>query len=162
MPVVVAALRSAGVRGIVQAGRAGLGSTDPAGHGVDYGSDILAVGAVPHEWLFPRLAAIVHHAGSGTTGATLRAGVPSVPTPVFADQPLWSRRLVELGCAPEVIPFRTISSSRWAAAIRTAVGDPSFRRAAQRMAQRLEAEDGVSAVVEMVGRFEADRIGEPR
>jgi UDP:flavonoid glycosyltransferase YjiC (YdhE family) len=154
LPVVVEALRSAGVRGIVQAGRAGLGS-----HAVEHGSDVLAVGDVPHEWLFPRLAAIVHHAGAGTTGATLRAGVPSVPTPVFADQPLWSRRLVELGCAPDVIPFRKISSPRLAAAIRTVVGDPGYRHAAQRMAQRLEAEDGFSAVVELVGRIEEDRIG---
>src|SRR5690606_34299463 len=95
LPLVLAALRAAGVRGILQAGRAGLGADGP-----DLGPDVIAIGDAPHEWLLPRVAAVVHHAGAGTTGSTLRAGVPSVPTPVFADQPLWSKRLVELGCAP--------------------------------------------------------------
>jgi UDP:flavonoid glycosyltransferase YjiC (YdhE family) len=31
------------------------------------------------------MAAVVHHCRAGTTAATLRAGVPSVPVPVFAD-----------------------------------------------------------------------------
>ena len=149
LPLVVAALRSAGVRGIVQAGRAGLGATGA----VDHGSDVLAVGDVPHEWLLPRVAAVVHHAGSGTTGATLRAGVPSIPAPVFADQPLWSRRLVELGCAPAVIPFRKLDPPRLAAAVRAAVDDPRYRDAARRMAQLVASDEGTRAVVDLVNRI---------
>ena len=150
LPLVVGALRAAGVRGIVQAGRAGLGVT---GAGTD--PDVLAVGDVPHAWLLPRVAAVVHHAGSGTTGATLRAGVPSVPAPVFADQPLWSKRLVELGCAPEVIPFRRLREQRLAAAIRAALR-PHHRDAAQRMSRLLAGEDGTRAVVESVQRIAGD------
>ncbi|MFD5659245.1 glycosyltransferase [Streptomyces hirsutus] len=50
--------------------------------------------------MFPRTAAVVHHAGAGTTAAGLRAGVPAVPVPVMADQPFWASRLYELGVAP--------------------------------------------------------------
>ncbi|MBP2366413.1 glycosyltransferase [Pseudonocardia parietis] len=150
-PLVVAALRYAGVRGVLQAGRAELGVDAPDG----LGPDMLAVGAVPHEWLFPRTAAVVHHGGAGTTGATLRGGVPSVPVPVFADQPLWSRRLVELGCAPEVIPFRGLEVSRLAGAVRAAVREPRYRAAAQRMSRAVTGDDGAGAVVELVERFAA-------
>ncbi len=146
-PIVAAALRRAGVRGIVQAGRAGLRVDAP---------DVLEVGDVPHEWLFERVAAVVHHAGAGTTAATLRAGVPSVPTPVFADQPLWSRRLVELGCAPTVLPFRRLDVPRLATALAAAVGDPRHRDAARSLSAAVRADDGAAAVVALVRRI-ADR-----
>jgi len=155
LPLVLAALRAAGVRGILQAGRPGLGADGP-----DLGPDVIAIGDAPHEWLLPRVAAVVHHAGAGTTGSTLRAGVPSVPTPVFADQPLWSKRLVELGCAPAVIPFRRLSGERLAAAVREVL-QPRYRDAAQAMARRLADEDGTRAVVELVDRISASRAANP-
>lgn len=79
--IAVRALRQAGLRGILQSGSAGLAA--------DAGDDVLTVGDVPHALLFPRLAAVVHHAGAGagTTAAALRAGIPSVTVPVAADQP---------------------------------------------------------------------------
>ena len=46
---------------------------------------ILTIGDVPHEWLFPRMAAVVHAAGAGTTAAGLRAAVPAVPIPMTGD-----------------------------------------------------------------------------
>src|SRR5699024_1099718 len=48
---------------------------------------ILSISSVPHDWLFPQMAAVVHHAGAGTTAAGLRAGVRAVPVPIFTDQP---------------------------------------------------------------------------
>ena len=76
--VVAAAVKQAGVRAVVQAGWAGL---------APFEDDILLVGDVPHDWLFRHMAAVVHHAGAGTTGAELRAGVPAVAVPVLLDQP---------------------------------------------------------------------------
>ena len=53
---------------------------------VDDAPDCIAVGDVSHELLFPRVAAVVHHGGAGTTAAAARAGVPQVITPMFGDQ----------------------------------------------------------------------------
>lgn len=69
--IAVRALRRAGLRGILQSGSAGLAA--------DGGADVLTVGDLPHAPLFPRLAAVVHHAGAGTSAAALRAGVPRSP-----------------------------------------------------------------------------------
>lgn len=139
--VAVEALRAAGLRGVLQAGWAGLDAA---------ADDVLTIGDVPHDWLFPRVAAVVHHAGAGTTGATLRAGVPSVPVPVFADQPLWAQRLVQLGAAPAALPLRHLDAESLAAALRAAVRDPGRAAAAGRLAERIRAEDGAGAVVRRV------------
>jgi UDP:flavonoid glycosyltransferase YjiC (YdhE family) len=125
---------------VVQAGWAGL-RVDAAG------PDVLGVGEVPHDWLFPRMAAVVHHAGAGTSAAGLRAGVPAVAVPVLADQPFWARRLHELQVAPAPLPLPSLTADRLAAALRRATGDPRHRARAAAMAGRIAAEDGAAAVL---------------
>ncbi|GAB3896779.1 glycosyltransferase [Kibdelosporangium lantanae] len=110
--VVVAALRRAQVRGIVQSGWAGLSGS---------GDDVITVGDVPHSWLFPRMAAVVHHCGAGTTGAGLRAEVPAVGVPLFGDSLFWARRLVARGASPGFVRLNSISVDVLATLIRRAV-----------------------------------------
>jgi len=95
--LVLEALRRTGQRAVVLGGWAGLGrgALPPT---------VFAADAVPHDWLFPRVAAVVRHGGAGTTAAGLRAGVPSIITPFFGDQPLWGARVAELGVGPAPIP----------------------------------------------------------
>jgi sterol 3beta-glucosyltransferase len=114
------------------------------------GAGIMAVGAVSHDWLFPRCAAVVHHAAVGTTAAGLRAGVPAVGIPHMTDQFLWARRLHELGVAPAPSPRRDLTASRLAQAIRAAVGDGALRRAARALGERIAAEDGVGRAVQAI------------
>lgn len=77
---------------------------------------VLVVDAVPHDWLFPRVHAVVHHAGAGTTAAAVRAGVPSVTVPVAMDQGFWAHRLHSLrdGTAPSRLGVsrRLVSATR--------------------------------------------------
>ncbi|MER6472437.1 glycosyltransferase [Streptomyces collinus] len=131
--LVAAAVKRAGVRAVVQAGWANVSGR---------GADVLAVGDVPHDWLFPRTAAVVHHAGAGTTAAALRAGVPAVPVPVMADQPFWAARLCGLGVAPRSIPFQDLTAQALGDAITACVSEPSHHRRAARLARALAAEDG--------------------
>ncbi|MEU1506308.1 glycosyltransferase [Kitasatospora sp. NPDC005748] len=136
--LVAAAVKRAGVRAVVQAGWADLGGG---------GDDVLAIGDVPHDWLFPRTAAVVHHAGAGTTGAGLRAGVPAVPVPVMADQPFWADRLHRLGVAPLVLPFEELSAEALGAAITACTTEPVHRSRAAELALRIATEDGAAPVL---------------
>lgn len=147
LSVVRAALAASGRRGIVQAGWAGLTTESD--------DRLLLVGAVPHEWLLPQVSAIVHHAGAGTTAAGLRAGLPTVPLPLAADQPLWARRLVEVGAAPSVIPLQRLHVDRLARALVRATTERSFRERARQAADRLATEDGAEAVAQAIeaGRY---------
>ena len=141
--------RRAGVRLVIQAGAAGLASPGPPGE------DSIVIGDVPHDWLFPRMAAVVHHAGAGTTGAGLRAGVPAVGVPMLGDQPFWAARLAALGVGPRPVPYRRLSAPRLAAAISDAAGRPSYRDRARAMAGRLAAEDGTAPVIDALARLSA-------
>ncbi|MFF1556232.1 glycosyltransferase [Streptomyces sp. NPDC058279] len=142
--IAVRALRRAGLRGILQAGGAGLAAA---------GDDVLTIGAVPHALLFPRLAAVVHHAGAGTSAAALRAAAPAVTVPVTADQPFWAGRLAALGAATEPIPFRALTADRLADALDQVVKERAFTRAAASAARHLATEDGAGRVLKAIRRL---------
>jgi sterol 3beta-glucosyltransferase len=142
---VLAAIRRAGVRAVVQAGWSGLD--------VGADDDVMTVGELPHDWLFPQVAAVVHHSGAGTTAAGLRAGVPAVPVPVLADQPFWARRLTELGTAPGPLPLSSLTADRLASALRAVTTDPHYAARAAAIAARLSAEDGAQPVVDWLAKL---------
>jgi sterol 3beta-glucosyltransferase len=142
--VVAAAVGRARVRAVVQSGWADLG---PAG------DDVLRVGDLPHDWLFPRMAAVVHHAGAGTTGAGLRAGVPAVPVPVLVDQPFWAARLHRLGVAPAPLPLPLLTADSLTAAVRACLDRSAYRDRATELARRVRADDGPAAVLSLVSRL---------
>ncbi|MFI6817438.1 glycosyltransferase [Nonomuraea sp. NPDC050328] len=144
--LVVQALRRAGLRGVVQTGREGP-ITD----------EVLGVGDVPHDWLFPRVAAVAHHCGGGTTGAVARAGVPAVAVPVMNDQPFWASRLAALGVAPPPIPFRRLAPARLADALTTALTEPRFRQRAEALAAGVAGEDGAAPVLTALSRLRGSR-----
>jgi sterol 3beta-glucosyltransferase len=139
--VVAAAVTRAGVRAVVQSGWADLGPT---------GDDILVVGDLPHDWLFPRTAAVVHHAGAGTTGAGLRAGVPAVPVPVLVDQPFWADRLHRLGVAPDPLPLHELTADTLADALRSCLDRPGYRDRATELAHLIRADDGPAVVLSLI------------
>jgi sterol 3beta-glucosyltransferase len=140
---VAGALRRSGGRAIVQAGWAGLEGVGP---------DVLTVGDVPHAWLFPQTAAVVHHGGAGTAGAAFLAGVPSVAVPVFADQPLWGERIRALGTGPPPLPFAALTAEALAERIRDLRGGRYTERAAE-LGRRVRAEDGAARVIEALDRL---------
>lgn len=147
--LVLAATRRAGVRAVLQSGWSGLAGPGPAARLND---DVLAIGEAAHDRLFPRMAAVVHHAGAGTTAAGLRAGVPAVPVPVLADQPFWADRLHRLGVAPHPIPMNKLSPARLSAALTATLTDPHPAARAQALAARIRAEDGVAPILTWLSR----------
>lgn len=152
---VVRALRAAGLRGVIQRGWSGLGSDDEDG----LGSDMLTVDEVAHSLVFPRVAAVVHHAGAGTTGAVLRAGVPAIPVPVQLDAAFWAARQTALGVSPGSLPLRRLTVDELATALTRATSDPSYAARARAVAARLSEEDGVAPVLAAIERFGGETAG---
>jgi UDP:flavonoid glycosyltransferase YjiC (YdhE family) len=134
------ALRRTGHRGVL------LG--DPTVEPSD--EQVHVVADVPHEWLFPRMSAVVHHGGAGTTAAVLRAGVPSVTTPFFLDQPFWGERLHHLGVATAPVPIRTLTADRLAEAVTEATTTPLMRERARLVGEDVRAERGVDRAADVV------------
>ncbi len=134
------ALRRSGQRGVLHRGWADLGQTDlpDSVYPLDY---------APHHWLFPRVAAVVHHAGAGTTAAVLRAGVSSVPVPYGGDQYFWARRLYELGAGTRPLPRARLEPRALAERIREAEG---LRAGARALADRTATERGGPSAVRVI------------
>lgn len=141
--IVLEALARSRQRGILLSGWGGLLKEELP-------DTVFSIDFVPHDWLFPQVAAVVHHGGAGTTGAVLRAGVPSVSIPWRADHPFFARRTFALGTSPRPIPKRRLSAARLAAAIDAAVRDPRLRERAAAVARQIRHEDGVARAVEAV------------
>lgn len=146
--IVLQALEQAHLRAVVTSGWGGI----DRGALPDF---VYAADAIPHDWLFPHVAAVVHHGGAGTTAAGLRAGVPSVLIPHMGDQPFWGRRVHALGAGPAPIPRKKLTVDGLAAALNQAVVDPELRTRAQALGEHIRAERGVeNAVAIAVAHFE--------
>lgn len=140
---IVDAVERAGVRAVLVTG---LGAMKD----VELPERVFAVPSVPYDWLCPRIAAFVHHGGSGSTGMALRFGLPNFAVPFGYDQPLWGRRLHALGVGPAPQPAARLNVDRFAAALRQLVDNTDMRTRAAELASRLSQEDGTAAAVTQV------------
>lgn len=141
--MVVEALQRSGQRGLLASGWGGLKTSNLP-------ETIFQIDAAPHDWLFPRVAAVVHHGGSGTTAAGLRAGKPTVICPFIADQPFWGQVVYERGVGPQPIPQKKVTVEGLAAAITTAVSDATMQKQAAALGSHIRAEDGVACAVALI------------
>jgi UDP:flavonoid glycosyltransferase YjiC (YdhE family) len=144
--IALQALEMTGQRGILLTGWGGL-------QAADLPPSVLRIDSAPHSWLFPRMAAVVHHGGAGTTGAGFRSGVPSLIVAFRGDQPFWGQRAAALGVGPAPILHTHLSADRLARAIDQAVHDQTMRSRAAHLGARIRAEDGVGKAVEVVGQI---------
>lgn len=110
---------------------------------------VLVVDAVPHCWLLPRTAGVIHHGGAGTTHEALRAGVPSMAVPFGVDQPYHGHRLHTLGAGPRPLPITQLTARRLATVLRELTSGRYDQRAAQLGAQ-LRTEHGVADTVALL------------
>lgn len=139
--LIVEAVCATGRRCIVGAGWAGFGAGAlPSGWRV--------VRDAPHALLFPRMAVVIHHGGSGTTAQALRAGVPQVLLPLILDQFHHAHRLYLAGVAPRPVPMEKISATELTGAIHTALKLPPGPREAA--ATRLRQSDGRGDIVRRI------------
>jgi sterol 3beta-glucosyltransferase len=139
------ALANCQQRGILLTGWGGLGSEHLPDH-------VYAIKSVSHDWLFPRVAAAVHHGGAGTTGASLRAGLPTMIVPFLPDQAFWGERVFLLGAGPRAVPRRLLTVAALQDAIQQVVQNPEMRRRANEIGLAIRAEQGVERAVEMFQR----------
>ncbi|WP_438483669.1 glycosyltransferase [Streptomyces sp. S186] len=145
---VLAAVRKSGVRAVIAADWGGeMASERERCRGSD---DVFFADEVPHDRLFPHMAAIVHHGGAGTTASALRSGRAQVVCPFTFDQPFWARRMHALGLAPAPLPQNDLTADRLAAALCRAVSDLQLTEKAEQFGLRTLARDGVGKAVEVL------------
>jgi sterol 3beta-glucosyltransferase len=137
------ALRLAGQRGILATGGGGLTADSSS-------RDVFVLDSIPHDWLFPKVATIVHHGGAGTTGAAIRAGKPQIICPFVGDQFFWGQHAADLGLAPSPIPQAILTAERLADTIKYAVTNTNLQQRASSVGETIRAENGVERAVNLI------------
>ncbi len=139
------ALEKTGQRAVLATGWGGI-------EGFETGENIHVLDAVPHTWLFPRVSAVIHHGGSGTTHEGLRWGKPSVVCPLFADQPFFGARVAALGAGPDPIRQKRLTADNLAAAIDVAL-KPETAKRADALGGAIRTETGIADTMALIERL---------
>ena len=105
---------------------------------------VFAAGHVPHSWLLPQVAAVVHQAGAGITAACLRAGAPGIPLPLHTDQFFWARRAHELGAAVTPLTDKRVNRDVLKSRVEEAISNSDYRRRAAEIGARLDDGDSTA------------------
>ncbi|KAL1527029.1 hypothetical protein AB1Y20_015716 [Prymnesium parvum] len=168
--IAVRALRRANLRGIVYEGSSATEMYTLALEKLDMSqpdakelaawaqANVLFIGGVSHEWLFPKVAAIVHHGGAGTSAAAFNSGVPSLITPFNFDQFAFARISVERGVGPGPLPkFQRLRAEVLADAMLQAVSNPKYKDAAKHVQHRVMSERGTKLAVKALEQFAQTR-----
>ncbi|HVF25332.1 MAG TPA: glycosyltransferase [Anaerolineales bacterium] len=147
--IILEALKPSGQRGILHMGWGGIGNQNLP----DY---VFKINYAPYEWLFPRMAMVIHHGGSGTTSFGLRAGIPSCIVPFVFDQFFWGKRIVELGVGPGPIPYKALTAERLRDAI-LAGNDSLMRQRAFELGLKIQAENGLENGIQVIEQVLQER-----
>ncbi|KAJ6604204.1 glycosyltransferase family 1 protein [Mycena vulgaris] len=149
--VIDAVLRS-GVRAILSKGwsdRLQVKTADASELEEPLPKEIYPISSIPHDWLFTRISAACHHGGAGTTGASLRAGIPTIIRPFFGDQFFWADRVEALGVGTGV---RKLTVDTLADALVAATTDVKQIDRARLIGQEIRGENGVATAIESIYR----------
>ncbi|KAI9745934.1 MAG: Sterol 3-beta-glucosyltransferase [Claussenomyces sp. TS43310] len=112
-------------------------------------SDIFLIKSAPHDWLFKQIDAAAHHGGAGTTGASLRAGLPTIIKPFFGDQFFFGSRVEDLGVG---IYLRKLNVSVFSRALWEAVHSARMIAKAKVLGEQIRKEDGVGTAIQCIYR----------
>ncbi len=141
--MIVDALAKVGKRGVLARGWSGAAVTNLPSH-------VHLLDKTSHTWLFPRMAAIVHHGGAGTTAAALRAGKPMFLIPHLGDQPYWGRRMHELGVSVKPIPRPKLTAENFTSSLDALLQDSRIHANAAALGEKIRAEDGIKEAMNWI------------
>ena len=132
------AVEKAGVRALVSKGWGGLGDES------NVPDNIYMLENTPHDWLFPRISAVVHHGGAGTTAIGLKCGKPTMIVPFFGDQSFWGAMVANASAgAHSAIPYKRLTVDKLADGIKQCLSLEA-KEAAEELAKNI-AEEGDGA-----------------
>ncbi|KAI0061655.1 UDP-Glycosyltransferase/glycogen phosphorylase [Artomyces pyxidatus] len=154
---IIKAVQKSGVRAIISKGWSAR-MAKPDEEEVVFPEECYPLEKVPHDWLFPQIDAALHHGGAGTTGASLRAGIPTLIRPWFGDQFFWASRMQKLGVGLKVTSTR---ASEIADALTKATTDRIMKEKAASVGERIREENGVQSAIHTIYTY-LPRAGQDR
>jgi len=157
----IKSLQLAGVRGVLLGGWAGLTratldtSTDEGKRLHAWAEEnVFEIESCPHDWLFPKCAAVVHHGGAGTLAAGIRAGCPTVVCATQGDQPFHGSIVQARGIGRYLgmVGSPKVTAESVAAGIKEVMTDQSIVAAARAIGEQVQAEDGLANAISFIDK----------
>lgn len=144
--IIFEAVKKTGVRALVSKGWGGLG-------GGQVPENVYMLENTPHDWIFPRVSAVIHHGGAGTTAIGLKCGKPTMVVPFFGDQPFWGAMIAKAGAGyHEPVPWKELTVEKLVEGIQEILS-PEVQANAMKLAEDIAAEgDGAENAVESFHR----------
>ncbi|CAN9427988.1 unnamed protein product [Alternaria alternata] len=115
--------------------------------------EIFQIQSAPHDWLFRQMDAAVHHGGSGTTGASLRAGIPTIIKPFFGDQFFFAQRVEDMGVG---VWLKKVNTSVFSRALWEVTNSQRMIVKAKVLGQKIRKDNGTQTAIQTIYR-ELDR-----
>jgi sterol 3beta-glucosyltransferase len=111
------------------------------------------VTGAPYEKLFPKVKAIVHHGGIGTTAECLRAGKPFFICPILhpiGDQMFWGKVGHQKGIAVKPIALAKMTQHDFIKSIDNLLKDNNLYENALKFKSLMDKENGLEEAIEMI------------
>ena len=140
--IVIKASEKTGKRIVLSRGWTGLGNKH-------YPDNIFVTDDTDHESLFPMMAGIIHHGGSGTTHMAAKAGKPQFVMPEMIDQFYWGNRVFKMGLGPRPVSSKKITVDDLSRVL-DEITNGKYRTKTEKISEEIKREDGVSQIVEMI------------
>ena len=140
--MVIEASQRAGKRIVLSRGWTGLGNKQ-------YPDNVFVTGDTNHAELFPRMAGVMHHGGSGTTHTGAKAGVPQFIMPEIIDQYYWGNRIYKMGLGPKPVSSKKLTVDKLTHALKQ-ITDERYRENVARLSEAMRNENGVAEVVKII------------
>lgn len=140
---IIEAARIAGVRAVLVGGLGGIKN-------VDVDNNFFFVQEVPMSWLLPKVSAVVHHGGIGSSSTALKAGKPQIICPVHGQHTYFAKRMASLGVACDPIPYNQLTPRQIADAIHQALTDSNMAKNVEKAAREVNATDGTKTAVKIL------------
>ncbi len=116
----------------------------------EYPDHIHFVSNIPYDWIFPKMYAIVHHGGSGTTHTALKYGCPSLIIPHIVDQFYWNRTTSKLNLGPKGMPIKKLNEKDFESKMLDLINNETYRKNVKAISESMKVESNKEKLYKMI------------